>query len=119
MTFDPQHFLDLATNLIGDVEYNVEARYRTSISRAYYATHLISRQKLESKGYSFPKDKKIHMNVIKSMKKENYIIGDMLYKLHENRKDADYELDQPITNYLTTYSKTLAEAVIEEANKIK
>lgn len=118
MTFDPQHFLDLATNIISDTKYHDEARYRTSISRAYYAAHLVSRKKLESKGYNFPIDENIHKNVIDCMKKINYYIGDMLYQLKQKRKDADYEVNKQITNYLTTYSKTLAEAVIEGANRI-
>jgi uncharacterized protein (UPF0332 family) len=113
MTFDPQHFLDLATVLINDTKYGNEARFRTSISRAYYAAHLISRNKLELKGYSFSTDDKIHWKVIEGMIKENFYIGDMLY-----RNDADYDLNKEITNYMTIYSKTLAEAVIEEANKI-
>ncbi len=118
MTFDPQHFLSLATNLIGDTNYNEEARYRTAISRAYYAAHLVSRKRLESKGYTFSISTKIHKNVIDSMKKENFHIGDMLFQLHKKRKDADYELNKTITNYLTNYSKNLAQAVIQGASTI-
>ncbi|CAG1005969.1 hypothetical protein METP3_03765 [Methanosarcinales archaeon] len=118
MTFDPKHFLDLATILISDTKYCNEARCRTSISRAYYAAHLISRKKLELKGYSFSTDDKVHWKVIEGMIKENFVIGDMLKKLRKYRNDADYDLNKEITNYMTIYSKTLAEAVIEEANKI-
>lgn len=118
MTFDPQHFLNLATKLAIDTNYSDEARYRTSISRAYYAAHLVSRKKLESKGYSFSIDENIHWKVIDCMKKENYHIGDMLFQLKRKRKDADYEVNINITNYMTNYSNNLAEAIIEGANTI-
>jgi uncharacterized protein (UPF0332 family) len=118
MAFDPQHFLDLATNLVSDTKYNDEARYRTSISRAYYAAHLISRKKLELKGCNFLKDESVHKKVIESMKQINPHIGDMLFQLRRKRNDADYEVNIQTTIYMTAYSKTLAETIIEEANRI-
>lgn len=36
MTFDPKQFLILAKIIKDDIDYNEEARYRTTISRAYY-----------------------------------------------------------------------------------
>ncbi len=122
MTFDPQHFLDLATNLIGDAEYNVEARYRTSISRAYYAAHLISKEKLEEIGITFPvkQDKaEIHRMVIGSLRKKNKGVGDMLWNLRQKRNDADYDLNIEFNKYGTQLLLSVAENVIKEANSLK
>jgi len=122
MTFDPQHFFDLATNLIGDTEYNVEARYRTSISRAYYAAHLISKEKLEEIGITFPvkQDKaEIHKMVIVSLKKKNEIVGDMLWDLRRKRNDADYDLNKEFNEYGTQVLLSVAETVIKEASSLK
>ena len=57
MTFDPIKFLNLATKLFIDGNYDPDARYRTCISRAYYATHLFTREKLEKSGVTFPAEK--------------------------------------------------------------
>ncbi len=122
MTFDPHHFLDLATNLIGDTEYNVEARYRTSISRAYYAAHLISKEKLEEIGITFPvkQDKaEIHRMVIVSLKNKNKVVGDMLWDLRRKRNEADYDLNTEFNKYGTQVLLSVAETVIKEASSLK
>jgi uncharacterized protein (UPF0332 family) len=122
MTFDPQHFLDLATNLIGDTQYNGEARYRTSISRAYYAAHLVSKKKLEEIGITFPveEDKaKIHKFVIDSLSRKNKGIGDMLWNLRRRRNEADYNLNTEFNKYGTELLLSAAETVIKEASGLK
>ncbi len=122
MTFDPQHFLDLATNLISDTQYNDEARYRTSISRAYYAAHLVSKKKLEEIGINFPveEDKaKIHKMVIDSLSGKNKGVGDMLWNLRRRRNDADYDLNIQFNKYGTEVLMSVAETVIKEANSLK
>lgn len=122
MTFDPQHFMNLATKLIIDTNYADEARYRTSISRAYYAAHLVSRKKLEEIGITFPveKDKaKIHQMVIDSLKGKNKIVGNMLWQLRQQRNDADYELIKQFNKYGTELLMSIAEHVIKEANSLK
>lgn len=122
MTFDPQHFLDLATNLIDDTEYNVEARYRTSISSAYYAAHLISKEKLEEIGITFPvkQDKaEIHKMVIVSLKNKNKVVGDMLWNLRQKRNEADYDLKIEINKYGTQVLLSVAETVIKAASSLK
>jgi uncharacterized protein (UPF0332 family) len=117
MTFDPQHFLNLATNLASDAKYNDEARYRTAISRAYYAAYLVGRKKLELTGYTFSREENTHQTVIGFIRRINPAIGDMLSKLRKKRNDADYELDNQISSYTTSYFLSLAETVIEEANR--
>lgn len=47
MTFDPTTFLSLAKNLFSDGNYGEEEKYRTCISRSYYAAHLFTREKLK------------------------------------------------------------------------
>jgi uncharacterized protein (UPF0332 family) len=122
MTFDPQHFLDLATKLTIDINYSDEARYRTSISRAYYAAHLVSRKKLEEIGISFPveKDKAIiHKMVIDSLSGKNKGVGDMLWDLRKKRNQADYNLNQKFNKFGTELLMSVAEHVIKEANSLK
>lgn len=50
MVLNPEKFLVLASALLRDIEYDEEIRYRTCISRAYYATHLFTREKLKKIG---------------------------------------------------------------------
>ncbi len=118
MTFDPLHFLNLATSLSVDEKYDIEARCRTSISRAYYAAHLISRNKLESKSSRFSKDGKAHEEVIEQMKKKNPHIGDMLYQLRRKRNDADYKLNINFSPFTTNTYISYAETIIEEVMEL-
>lgn len=122
MTFDPRRFFDLATNLISDTEYNIEARYRTSISRAYYAAHLISKEKLEEIGITFPVTQnkaEIHKMVIVSLKSKNKVVGDMLWDLRRKRNDADYDLNIEFNKYGTEIVLSVTETVIKEASSLK
>ena len=96
MAFNPQLLLDLADNLCEDANYDDEAKYRTSISRAYYAAHLTAHCKLKSTGIDFPKDSNIHYEVINHFKKKDRHVSNMLYRLRKNRNDADYDLDMKI-----------------------
>lgn len=82
MTFDPIKFLGLASDLFDDTNYDEEERYRTCISRAYYATHLFTREKLKKLGFVVETgiDKRkgdIHQIVIdalKGVKEEDKIV---------------------------------------------
>lgn len=93
MSFDPLLLLVLADNLCADVNYHDESKYRTSISRAYYAAHLTARCKLESSGFIFTEKKNVHQEVIDQLKNSNKKASDMLYKLRRDRNKADYKLD--------------------------
>lgn len=118
MAFDPQHFLDLATKLTNDTNYSDEARYRTAISRAYYAAYLVGRKKLESTGYTFSKEENTHETVVVFIRKKNPVIGDMLSQLRKKRNHADYELNMQFNLFTLNHFISLAEAVVEEANRI-
>lgn len=110
MTILPNNLLIFAIELKDDGDHDKETRYRTAISRAYYAAHLFSYQKLQSLGYKVQKEQmtcKIcssnipcyigqHQNVINSMKGKNFVFGDMLDRLREIRNDADYKLNSKI-----------------------
>lgn len=97
MTFNPEDFLSLANEIFNGVDYK-DARYRTTVSRAYYAAHLISRKIFEEMGRKFeienPKDKgKIHQMVIDELIRVNEPTGVVLRNLRKIRDKADYDLD--------------------------
>lgn len=123
MTFDPEHFLNLAKKLADDSGYDEEARYRTAISRAYYTAHLISKKKFEDIGVKFPiEDDKnmgiIHMIVIDYLIKRNDPIGRLLKGLRKNRNKADYNLDWKFKKKGVELLISEAEVMITEVGKL-
>jgi len=74
MPFDPCLLLSLSAALSEDSNYEDESKYRTSISRAYYAAFLVSRSYLESAGYYFPPESNVHKKVIDYMKDKNSFV---------------------------------------------
>jgi uncharacterized protein (UPF0332 family) len=124
MTFDPRSFLDLATKLLYDQSYDEDARYRTCISRAYYAAHLFTKEKLKEIGVtiSIGKDERkgvIHDKVIDALTKKNKPLGEMLTRLRDKRGDADYVLNAKFVGYGIGLDITNAEYVIDEVDKLK
>lgn len=116
MAFNPQLLLDLADNLCEDANYDDEARYRTSISRAYYAAHLTARCKLKSTGIDFPEDSNVHYEVIKHFKEKDKHVSNMLYRLRRNRNDADYDLDIKIQKGLALSCLRSSKKIIDKIN---
>jgi uncharacterized protein (UPF0332 family) len=96
MAFNPQLLLVLADDLCEDPNYDDEAKYRTSISRAYYAAYLTARCELESTGIDFSKSVTVHKEVFEQLKKKNKRVSNMLFNLRLKRNDADYELGMKI-----------------------
>lgn len=97
MAFNPEDFLSLANEIFNGIDYE-NARYRTAVSRAYYAAHLISRKIFEEMGKKFeiedPKDKGIiHKMVIDALIRVNEPTGVVLRNLRKIRDKADYDLD--------------------------
>lgn len=137
MTLDPKEFLNLATGLFIDGEYNKEARYRTCISRAYYAAHLFTREKLEKLGFLFPIEKgerkgvihDIVIEALKGLKEEDKIAWgkrrekktwEKLSKLRLKRGDADYDLNenfQDMEKSVRLYIKN-ADDIIKKVDKL-
>lgn len=118
MPFDPCLLLNLSSSLFQDDKYDEEAKYRTSISRAYYAAFLISRTYLESKGWYFDPAGTVHKEVISHMKKDSTLVGTLLFKLRQDRNDADYNLDKKVEQGITRRSIKYAQQVLEEVNKL-
>lgn len=114
MVFDPSSFLELANNLHLDANYENEAVYRTSTSRAYYAAHLICRKHFEKKDGAFSKSANAHQEVMDSVKKKDPHISSLLYKLRKQRNDADYEMDTPYRKGFANSSLMLAQKIIDK-----
>lgn len=126
MTLDPIKFLDLATKLLYDTNYDEEARYRTCISRAYYAAHLFTREKLKKIGIVIivEKDERkgaIHDKVIEALTGKNKKLGEMLFDLRERRGNADYDLNIKFSGYGMGVGSDIsnAEFIINEVDKLK
>lgn len=94
--FNPEDFLNLARVLLADTDPNLEnARYRSSISRAYYAAFLKAREKCaERGGYRYGNSPDVHREVIEDVKGilGDRTSGDFLRSLRELRTKADYDL---------------------------
>ncbi len=101
MPFAPEEFYNLAKWLCGEAgvpagEQGVrhdEAAIRTSISRTYYAAHLMTREALVRKGWSPPKGG-AHEAVLRELRGRHKmrLAGD-LNKLRRLREHADYHID--------------------------
>lgn len=129
MAFDPKNFLNFAKEMIDDLGHDEEARYRTAVSRAYYAAHLVCKKIfIEMKVKTFIEIKVedeenmaiIHKMVIDHLLKINDPIGRMFKSLRRIRNKADYNMDwkfkrkgtktiiqdaEFIINYVTTYKE--------------
>lgn len=124
MTFDPRSFLDLATKLLYDTNYGEDARYRTCASRAYYAAHLFTKEKLKEIGatINIEKDERkgvIHDKVIDALSRKNKNLDEMLARLRDKRGEADYVLDAKFAGYGIGLDITNAEYIIDEVGKLK
>ena len=137
MTLDPMEFLDLSTKLFIDKNYEKEAKYRTCTSRAYYAAHLFTKEKLEKLGFAFPieKDERkgvIHDKVIvalMSLKEKDKItwgrrkekkLWQRLKDLRDRRGDADYILNINFRNMEDSVRLdiTAADDIIKKVDKL-
>lgn len=95
--FKPRKFLKLAERLIDDEKYEEPARIRTAVGRAYYASHLFVKQKMQQAGWSVPDDHNVHNFIIDELlDSEISQIGSMLDKVYEKRRIADYYMDTPL-----------------------
>lgn len=114
MVFDPLSFLELANNLHVDINYEDEAAYRTSTSRAYYAAYLICRKYLENNEHTFSKSAKAHREVMNEVNKKDPHVRSLLHKLRLNRNAADYDMDTPYGKGFTISSLKLAQKIIDK-----
>lgn len=72
-----------------------EAYWRTAISRFYYGVFGLIREGLESKGFTVPRDKNVHLYIIEALRKSDNEkereIGLHLDRLRRERNIADYD----------------------------
>ena len=81
--FDPSDFLDLAREL----GKNNEARIRTAVGRAYYASFLAIRNSMAIE----EKTPEVHRKVLSMLYKKNAVIANKLHYLRRQRNIADYD----------------------------
>lgn len=103
--FNPSDFLDLAMEL----EKNDEARIRTAIGRAYYASFLTARNTM-SVGEKTPE---VHKMVLSIMYRKNPVIANKLHYLRRQRNIADYDTELVIEANDAEKAVKLAEEIID------
>lgn len=89
--FEYQEFLELARELASSSDFASncsEAKYRSAISRAYYAVFLTG--KLVSGDFNIR-----HEDLIARIKKQDEYIADRVRSLKLKREDADYDKSVP------------------------
>lgn len=98
MSFDWSEYLNLSQELAGQSTSpsTQEAKLRSAISRAYYATFCKARNHLRDKeGHTIPSGGEAHQYVQNQFKKGGdkvrRKVGENLTRLHIHRKNADYE----------------------------
>lgn len=113
--FNPLDFLTFVKNL--STTNHHEARVRTIIGRAYYATFLKMREWLEDRGCHFPSgisEPQNHRLVQDYLFREIQQRGpkDKLHELRQLRNDADYNLDIQLTTREAQRAIRLAENIL-------
>lgn len=126
MSFDWQHYLDLAKELLTKPagSSNVEARLRSAISRAYYTAYHIAQDYLKKRGpYTAETGTYSHKEVITqyfcgTSDTHNDIASD-LNILFDYRKKADYSPDSKwLSTDLTKMCIQLAGRVLRNINQV-
>lgn len=103
--FNPIDFLDLAKELTG----GNEAKLRTSISRAYYASFMFLRDIMRIAD----KTPEVHKNVVCALYHKNPIIANKLHLLRRQRNLADYNTHFVINKENAKNAVKLADEIIE------
>ncbi len=111
--FDPEIFLEIAKKLKNNSSFDEQGRIITAIGSFYYAAFLKASIKLQSLGYSFQDDSRIHADVreaLQDRKKSN--IASKLEKLFNLRVKADYKLYAQVNNSDYETSLYLSENIV-------
>jgi len=120
--FDPIKFLEFAKELI-DENPKRECIIRTIINRAYWATYLKSKKKLEDCGCVFPRreqDYSHHKRVEDYLYSESQSIHlkNLYYGLRQLRGEADYVINQEQKIRNAKRAIKLAEEIIKRIELI-
>nr|MBF0220792.1 hypothetical protein [Desulfobulbaceae bacterium] len=116
-------FLILSLDLIDSDSPN-ESKYRTAISRSYYAIyHMMAREYAVAKGLEV-EDSVIssHQRFIKELKDDSdakiKTLGNQLFQLKQAREDADYKLKLDINKSKAKMNYTYAERMQKTINSV-
>ena len=123
MTFDWLDYLTLAQNLAGQtVIVSEQAKFRSAISRAYYAAFHQAKQVLEEKDRLTIPLQNVHKFVINQFQNHpdpiRQKIGNRLQVLRGYRNQADYESSTYITTNTCQESLTLARRIISNIDSL-
>lgn len=118
-TFQPEYFLDLASQLLSDKNYDQKSRSRTVVGRAYYAAFLEAKRKLASLGVSFDEVDRIHSQVVTELTARRPDLGDQLESLRLKRVDADYYLVKDVGKTTGAKSIQIATILLRELRNLK
>ena len=97
---NPGKFIDLAGKLAGDADSGPEG-FRTAISRAYYGAFLSALAHVEKvigvpcKIGTLSEHQALQRLLMNCQEPQAMELGQMLSNLHEQRKGADYDMDDP------------------------
>jgi len=119
LVFEPLQFLEVASRILKDRNYEEEPRWRTAISRAYYAAFLTVKKRLEEWGYSFADVHRLHRDVIDGAMKRDSTMGNKLETLFNHRVDADYMVQAFIPPELAKNCTRLSELIIKRIEETK
>ena len=114
MTFNPLDLYETSKRINSYTSLPQEARYRTTINRAYYAAFLYAYQQLLNQGEKFEDDHRVHRDVRERLHDLFPIIASQLEALHNNyRVPSDYYLDESIDSHMVSKADKLTKAIIE------
>lgn len=115
--FKPELFGKLASQLLNDDHYEESSRIRTSVGRAYYATFLVARSRLEALGIQFQRES-VHREVHNQVKRRDRKLAQKLSTLRQARNDADYELFADFTIHAARSYTELCRILIDSLSKL-
>jgi len=125
MNFNWSEYLNLAQELVGQTgtPAGQEARQRSALSRAYYASFCQARNHLRDKeGHSLPGDGQVHVYVRDQFRNSSDLmrnqIGQNLNRLRIDRNMADYDDSVPCLNKKTIIDMELSQQVLSMLSKL-
>lgn len=110
--FSWRDFLDLARSL-ADPRIADEARYRSAISRAYYAAHHAACRFLRREGVTLPKTAEAHEIAIRELERRNRNAGGHLSRLRQKRTWADYRIESKNARAESEFALAWAKMIVD------